>query len=88
MDMGLDVNGHLWVIEINSKPGVFDEKEIRQRHVSLLHDYFEYLIENRTAGKKVDSYGHTDYPQENDAGILLLQDLKDIWEKKQVMKHL
>ncbi|HHW61483.1 MAG TPA: YheC/YheD family protein [Syntrophomonadaceae bacterium] len=52
MDMGLDVNGHLWVIEINSKPGVFDEKEIRQRHVSLLHDYFEYLIENRTAGKE------------------------------------
>lgn len=52
MDIAMDESGHFWVIEINSKPGVFDEEEIRQQHVSLLHDYFEYLIEKRTAGKE------------------------------------
>lgn len=42
MDLGIDENGQMWIIEINSKPASFDEDDIRQRHVSLLTDYLLY----------------------------------------------
>lgn len=42
MDLGIDADGQMWIIEINSKPASFDEDEIRQRHLSLLTDYLLY----------------------------------------------
>lgn len=42
MDIGIDVNGQMWVIEVNSKPASFDEDDIRSRHLSLLTDYLLY----------------------------------------------
>jgi hypothetical protein len=40
MDIGIDHDGHMWIIEANSKPASFDEYDIRQRHMDLLTDYF------------------------------------------------
>jgi hypothetical protein len=42
MDIGIDQDGHMWVIEVNSKPASFDEDVIRKRHLDLLTDYFLY----------------------------------------------
>lgn len=42
MDLGIDADGQMWIIEVNSKPASFDEDEIRHRHVSLLMDYLLY----------------------------------------------
>lgn len=42
MDLGIDTDGQIWIIEVNSKPASFDEDDIRQRHVSLLNDYLLY----------------------------------------------
>lgn len=40
LDIGIDISGRLWVLEVNSKPASFDEDDIRSRHYSLLTDYF------------------------------------------------
>lgn len=42
MDIGLDDNGHLWFFEANSKPGKFDEPEIRKRSLENLIQYARY----------------------------------------------
>lgn len=42
MDLGIDTEGRMWIIEVNSKPASFDENDIRQRHLSLLNDYLLY----------------------------------------------
>ena len=42
LDLGIDTDGRIWIIEVNSKPASFDEDEIRQRHLSLLNDYLLY----------------------------------------------
>ena len=39
MDIGLDDNGHLWFFEANSKPGKFDEPDIRKRSLDNLIQY-------------------------------------------------
>lgn len=39
LDIGIDQNGHMWIIEANSKPASFDEEDINQRHLDLLTDY-------------------------------------------------
>lgn len=44
IDIGLDEEGRMWVIEVNSKPAGFDEKAIRMRHLDYLTDYFLYLL--------------------------------------------
>lgn len=43
MDIGLDQNGLMQVIEVNSKPASFDEDHIRRRHLEILNQYFLYL---------------------------------------------
>lgn len=39
MDIGLDDKGHLWFFEANSKPGKFDEPDIRKRSLENLIQY-------------------------------------------------
>lgn len=51
LDIGVDKNGRLWIIEINSKPASFDENDIRIAHWQNLMDYFVYVNENRTRGR-------------------------------------
>jgi len=48
LDIGVDKNGRLWIIEINSKPANFDENDIRTAHWKNLMDYFIYVNENRS----------------------------------------
>ncbi len=43
MDIGLDQNGLMQIIEVNSKPASFDEVHIRRRHLEILNQYFFYL---------------------------------------------
>jgi hypothetical protein len=40
LDIGIDRDGHMWIIEANSKPASFDEAAIYKRHLGLLTDYF------------------------------------------------
>jgi len=47
MDIGIDKQGHVWVLEVNSKPASFDENEIRKHHLSLLIDYFIYAKDGK-----------------------------------------
>jgi hypothetical protein len=51
LDIGVDKNGRLWIIEINSKPASFDENDIRTTHWQNLMDYFIYVNENLTRGR-------------------------------------
>lgn len=44
-DIGIDKNGKLWILEVNSKPASFDEEQIRFRHLQYLVDYFIYLAQ-------------------------------------------
>ncbi len=39
MDIGIDSQGKMWILEVNSKPTHFDETDIRRRHLQLLIDY-------------------------------------------------
>ncbi|MEN6460845.1 MAG: YheC/YheD family protein [Syntrophomonas sp.] len=52
MDIGIDNNGKLWLIEVNSKPASFDEDAIRKVHTQTLVDYFIFCASNtkRTKG--------------------------------------
>jgi hypothetical protein len=43
MDLGVDSSGKVWLIEVNSKPGSFDEDHIRERHLNKLTDYFLFI---------------------------------------------
>jgi hypothetical protein len=43
MDIGIDPEGRMLVLEVNSKPARFDEPYIRQRHLDNLVDYFKFL---------------------------------------------
>lgn len=56
LDMGVDVSGKVWLIEVNSKPGrkVFlqiGDREGRQRAVRTLMEYAKYLGEQRSQGR-------------------------------------
>lgn len=55
MDIGIDNNGKLWLIEVNSKPASFDEDAIRKVHTHTLVDYFIFCAKStkRTKGMKV-----------------------------------
>lgn len=39
IDIGIDRGGHMWIIEVNSKPASFDERPIHKRHLDFLTDY-------------------------------------------------
>lgn len=51
LDVGVDKDGRMVIIEINSKPASFDENEIRNAHWQNLMDYFIYISENPTRGR-------------------------------------
>ncbi len=56
LDMGVDVSGKVWLIEVNSKPGrkVFlqiGDREGRQKVVRTLMEYAKYLGEQRRQGR-------------------------------------
>lgn len=44
LDAGMDERGGLKLFEINSKPAGFDEPELREQHLQLLTQYFNYLL--------------------------------------------
>lgn len=43
IDIGIDKTGQMKIIEVNSRPGCFDEDNIRQKHLKYLNEYFLYL---------------------------------------------
>lgn len=43
MDIGVDSAARVWIIEVNSKPGSFDEDHIREKHLKYLTDYFLFI---------------------------------------------
>lgn len=47
MDLGLDTEGRIWILELNSKPSSFDEDDIRMRHLQNLTDYFIYAAKEK-----------------------------------------
>ncbi len=46
-DIGLDKQGKLWILEINSKPASFDEDDIRGNHLKHLVDYYIYAASQK-----------------------------------------
>jgi hypothetical protein len=53
MDIGIDQQGQLWLIEVNSKPSYFNENHIRAIHTQNLVDYFIFSALNNQVLKKV-----------------------------------
>ncbi|MBO8158418.1 YheC/YheD family protein [Thermosyntropha sp.] len=47
LDVGIDINGDLYIFEVNSKPASFDEEDIRKRHLELLTDYFIFVVSQK-----------------------------------------
>lgn len=47
MDIGIDTEGKMWLLEVNSKPSSFDENDIRRRHLQLLTDFLIYTAKER-----------------------------------------
>lgn len=45
LDIGIDSQGNLWILEINSKPASFDEDDIRHKHLNYLTDYFIFAAQ-------------------------------------------
>lgn len=43
LDVAADNEGHLWILEVNSKPASFDEDDIRYRHFEYLMDYARFI---------------------------------------------
>jgi hypothetical protein len=52
MDIGIDRQGRLWVIEVNSKPSYFNENHIREVHTRNLVDYFIFSALNNLGQSK------------------------------------
>lgn len=46
IDIGVDVEGKLWIFEVNSKPFKFDEPIIRAKSLVRLMDYVTYLAKS------------------------------------------
>ncbi|MDD9265935.1 YheC/YheD family protein [Paenibacillus sp. GCM10023248] len=46
MDIGVDVGGHIWFFEANSKPMKFDEPKIRKKSLERIIRYSLYLMNN------------------------------------------
>ncbi len=47
IDIGIDKNGTMQIIEINSKPAGFDEDDIRKRHLENLIEYFLFIVNSK-----------------------------------------
>lgn len=47
MDLGIDVHGHLWFFEANSKPMKFDEANIREKSLKTMLEYCIFLTSKR-----------------------------------------
>ncbi len=47
MDIAIDQRGKMWVLEVNSKPSSFDERNVRRRHNRLLIDYCIHIAAER-----------------------------------------
>ncbi|KAB2954202.1 YheC/YheD family protein [Heliorestis acidaminivorans] len=47
MDVACSEEGKLWILEMNSKPGSFDEGPIQRKSYDLLADYVRYLQDQR-----------------------------------------
>lgn len=47
MDIGIDPQGKMLILEVNSKPARFDEPHIRQLHHINLVDYFSFLADKK-----------------------------------------
>ncbi len=45
LDIGVDSEGDMWLLEVNSKPASFDENDIRLKHLHYLTDYFVYAAQ-------------------------------------------
>ncbi len=45
LDIGVDKEGNLWILEVNSKPASFDEDDIRHKHLNYLTDYFIFAAQ-------------------------------------------
>ncbi len=43
LDIGIDKQGNLWILEINSKPASFDEDDIRFKHLHHLTNYLVFV---------------------------------------------
>lgn len=54
MDIGVDTDGRMLILEVNSKPSSFDEDDIRKQHHKYLVDYFIYICgeKNKRNGSK------------------------------------
>jgi len=50
LDIGIDNDGRMWILEINSKPASFDEDDIRYRHFEYLMDYACYVGYKKNMG--------------------------------------
>ncbi|MDD4803067.1 MAG: YheC/YheD family protein [Syntrophomonas sp.] len=44
IDIGINKEGKMQVIEVNSKPAGFDEEDIRKKHDKNLNEYFLYIV--------------------------------------------
>lgn len=54
-DIGVDTGGRIWLIEMNSKPFVFDEKHIQARASKYLLEYVWHVIRNsRTSARTTE----------------------------------
>lgn len=47
MDLGIDLSGHIWFFEANSRPMKFDEPDIRKKSLERIIQYSQYLVKNR-----------------------------------------
>jgi hypothetical protein len=47
IDIGIDLTGKLWIIEVNSKPASFDEDAIRQKHLKYFNDYCLFIASQK-----------------------------------------
>ncbi len=49
IDIGLDIHGKPWLIEVSSKSDSFNEDNIRARHFKYLMEYFLYITRGKLA---------------------------------------
>lgn len=61
IDAGIDTKGNIFIYEVNSKPMVFDEKDIFQNGIVQLSKLFHHLAKNRIDSKKLDKNGCTSH---------------------------
>lgn len=48
MDLGVDIEGNIWIFEANAKPMKFDEPQIRQKSLERIFQYSHYLMNKKS----------------------------------------